>query len=328
MKKVLEYLFAHQRLDKNAARMALLRIGRGEANPSQMAAFLTVYLMRFPGVEELEGFREALLELCKTVNLDCGPVTDLCGTGGDGKDTFNISTLAAFVVAGDGIKVAKHGNYGVSSVSGSSNVMEAMGHIFTSDNERLKRQIHEAGICFLHAPLFHPAMKNVAPVRKELGIKTFFNMLGPLVNPARPVYQCSGVYSPELARVYRYLLQRNGHSFRIVHSMDGYDEISLTGKFKILHEGGEFTRSPEELGMKRLSQHELHGGKDTKEAALIFQKVLDRGGTEAQRNVVIANAALAISCAGKTSMEDGLVRATASLEEGKAKNVFRKLMAL
>src|SRR3954470_4192756 len=232
MKEVLNHLFEHKPLDKQEAKKVLLSIAKGESNNSQISAFLTVYLMRSITVEELEGFREALLELCLRLDFSGYDTIDLCGTGGDAKNTFNISTLSSFVVAGAGIKVAKHGNYGVSSVSGSSNVMEHLGYKFTNDKSILEKQIAEVGICFMHAPLFHPAMKTVAPIRKELGVKTFFNMLGPLVNPSFPKYQSTGVFSLELARLYNYLLQQTTSSFIVLHSLDGYDEISLTGNFK------------------------------------------------------------------------------------------------
>lgn len=326
MKKILEYVFSGRTLGKEEAFRALSMIAKGEANHSQMAAFLTVFLMRPPRVDELMGFRDALLDLCRPVDLACGPVVDLCGTGGDGKDTFNISTLSAFVVAGAGIPVAKHGNYGVSSVSGSSNVMEALGYRFTDNTDTLKRQIGEAGICFLHAPLFHPAMKNVGPIRKELGVKTFFNMLGPLVNPARPAFQCTGVYNMELARLYRFLLEREDRSFRVIHSLDGYDEVSLTGAVKVFSEKGEQTLSPEAMGMTELSPEALYGGSTVEAAARIFTSVLDGKATQAQRSVVIANAALAISGAKDISLEQGIGEATDSLDAGKAKKCFQKLI--
>src|SRR5436190_2750537 len=259
MKEALNHLFEHKPLGKQEAKRVLLSIAKGESNNSQIAAFLTVYLMRSITVEELEGFREALLELCLRLDFSAYDTIDLCGTGGDAKNTFNISTLASFVVAGAGIKVAKHGNYGVSSVSGSSNVMEFLGYKFTNDKSVLEKQLAEFGICFMHAPLFHPAMKTVAPIRKELGVKTFFNMLGPLVNPSFPKYQSTGVFSLELARLYSYLLQQTNSNFIVIHSLDGYDEISLTGNFKMISKQREQILSPEEIGFEKLQQEDLSG---------------------------------------------------------------------
>ncbi len=248
MKEELEYLFEHKTLTKSKAKELLVNIAEGAYNASQLASFLTIYIMRSITVEELEGFRDALLELCLRIDLSDFDTIDLCGTGGDGKDTFNISTIASFVVAGAGIKVAKHGNYGVSSSCGSSNVIQHLGYKFTNDEEMLKRQIDSAGICFLHAPLFHPAMKNIAPIRKEMGVKTFFNMLGPMVNPSNPKNQLVGVFNLELARLYSYLYQTSDKRYVILHTLDGYDEISLTGDFKLISNDGEFLLSPEDLG--------------------------------------------------------------------------------
>ena len=232
MKDILNRLINHETISKEEARNVLVNISAGKYNHSQIAAFLTVYMMRSITLEELEGFRDALLEMCLSTDLAQYDPIDLCGTGGDGKDTFNISTLACFVTAGAGVKVAKHGNYGVSSGCGSSNVMEHLGIKFSNEQDFLKRSMDEAGICFLHAALFHPAMKNVAPIRKELGVKTFFNMLGPMVNPAFPKNQVVGVFSLELARMYAYLYQKTDKNFTILHALDGYDEISLTGNTK------------------------------------------------------------------------------------------------
>src|SRR3954467_5302161 len=225
MKAILNELIEHRSLTKETARQVLVELASGKYNPSQTTAFMTVYMMRSITVDELEGFRDAMLELCIRADFD-QPVMDVCGTGGDGKNTFNISTLSSFVVAAAGQPVAKHGNYGVSSVSGSSNILEHFGYKFTNDIDTLKRNLDEVNICFMHAPLFHPAMKNVGPIRKELGVKTFFNMLGPIVNPSFPHKQMVGVYSLDLARLYAYLYQNTGKRFVILHSLDGYDEIS------------------------------------------------------------------------------------------------------
>ena len=295
MKKILNRLFDYQQLSEQDAYDVLTGIGKGKYNPSQMAAFLTVFLMRQISVEELRGFRTALLDLCLRVDLSDFETIDVCGTGGDGKDTFNISTLAAFVVAGAGYKVAKHGNYGVSSSCGSSNVMEYLGYVFTNDEDKLKRQLDASGFCMMHAPLFHPAMKNVAPIRRELGVKTFFNMLGPLVNPSFPKNQMVGVYSLEVARLYNYLFQKEtGTRYAIIHSLDGYDEVSLTGKAKSYRPDGEKLLLPADWGLPAVAAKAILGGKTVQEAAALFLAVLKNEGASAQINVVLANAAVAI----------------------------------
>lgn len=327
MKKILNYLFEQKMLSKQQAKEALLLIAKGDCNQSQIAAFLSVYLMRTITVDELEGFRNALLELCLQLDFSAYETVDLCGTGGDAKNTFNISTLASFVVAGSGIKVAKHGNYGVSSVSGSSNVMEFLGYQFTNDKSILEKQLAEIGICFMHAPLFHPAMKAVAPIRKELGIKTFFNMLGPLVNPSFPKHQLTGIYNLELARLYNYLLQQTNKRFILVHSFDGYDEISLTSNFKIISNTEEKILEPENLGFKKLIQNDLFGGESIKESAQIFMNALNNACTSAQKNTVLANAAMAIHCVKPTvSINQCIEIAKESLESKKALNVFNKIL--
>ncbi len=327
MKDVLNHLFEHKPLGKQEAKKVLLSIAKGESNNSQISAFLTVYLMRSITVEELDGFREALLELCMPLDFSAYDTIDLCGTGGDAKNTFNISTLASFVVAGAGIKVAKHGNYGVSSVSGSSNVMEYLGYKFTNDKAVLEKQLAEYGICFMHAPLFHPAMKTVAPIRKELGVKTFFNMLGPLVNPSFPKYQSTGVFSLELARLYNYLLQQTATNFIVLHSLDGYDEISLTGNFKMISKQKEQILSPEEMGFERLKSEDLFGGETIKDSAKIFLKILNGDGTKAQNTVVLANAAMAIHCVrNKQSMEDSIGQAKESLDSRRALKILGNLI--
>jgi anthranilate phosphoribosyltransferase len=327
MKEILNDLFEHKSLDKETAKEILINLTQGKYNSSQVAAFLTVYLMRSITVDELAGFREAMLELCITVNLKEYDVIDLCGTGGDGKNTFNISTLASFIVAGAGQNVAKHGNNSVSSVCGSSNVLAHFGHQFTNDEKKLQQNVEEAGICFLHAPLFHPAMKNVAPIRKDLGVKTFFNILGPMVNPAFPKKQLVGVYSLDLARLYSYLYQSIEKKFVILHSLDGYDEVSLTGGFKAMDNQGERILYPEDLGLEKLKPEELHGGNSVEEAAKIFIDILEGKGTKAQNQTVIANAAMALHC-GKDniSLRDAVDMAKESLESGKALDRFNILV--
>jgi len=328
MKAILNHLFEYKTLSKDQARQTLIGISRGDYNTAQIASFLTVYMMRSLRVEELEGFRDAMLELCLPVNLAAYDPMDLCGTGGDGKDTFNISTLSAFVVAGAGQRVAKHGNHGVSSLVGSSTVLERLGYRFTNDVGELERKIETAGICFLHAPLFHPAMKNVGPIRKDLGVKTFFNVLGPMVNPAKPQKQLVGVFSLELARLYAYLYQQSGKQFTILHALDGYDEISLTGAFKMISNHAEQVLEPEHLGMSTLTPESLAGGQTLDASAQIFLDVLDNKGTAAQNQAVLANSAIALLTAGKaSSREEGVLMARESLESGRARQAFDRLIA-
>ncbi len=329
MKKVLEQLFEHQTLSRAEAKDILVRIASGEGNEAQFAAFMTVYLMRTVTPEELSGFRSALLELCKSVSLPSSDAIDLCGTGGDGKNTFNISTLSSFVVAGAGGKVIKHGNYGVSSVSGSSNVMEFFGYKFTDDNSKLNTSLENSGVCFLHAPLFHPALKRVGPVRRDLGVKTFFNMLGPLVNPAQPKFRVTGVFSLELARAYQYLIEQTDERYVILHSLDGYDELSLTSDAKIFRNEGEQIISPANFGLRKLLASEILGGSTVEDAATIFREVLHNRGTSAQNQVVIANAALALQCLGKyEKLEDAVAASKESLDSGKALLAFKKTLEI
>ena len=328
MKTILNKLINHEVLTKEEAKNVLINISSGQYNPSQISAFLTVFMMRSITIDELSGFREALLELCIRVDLSAYNTIDLCGTGGDGKDTFNISTLASFVSAGAGIKVAKHGNYGVSSISGSSNVMEKMGIKFSNDPSFLEKCIDKAGICVLHAPLFHPAMKNVGPIRKELAVKTFFNMLGPMVNPSFPQNQLVGVFNLELARMYAYLYQNTNVNFTILHSLDGYDEISLTGPTKIITSHMEGMLNPQDFNVRLLSQTEIEGGKTIEESAEIFTNIISGKGNEAQNNVVCANAAMAISTVTKCSPQEGFELAKESLFSGKGHQALKKLQEL
>ncbi len=328
MKHILNRLINQESISTEEAKNVLVNISEGTYNQSQIASFLTVYMMRSITIEELQGFRDALLELCIPVDLTDFNAIDLCGTGGDGKDTFNISTLSSFITAGAGVKVAKHGNYGVSSASGSSNVMEAMGIKFTNDVSKLQKTIDEAGICVMHAPLFHPAMKNVAPIRRELGVKTFFNMLGPMVNPAFPKNQMVGVFSLELQRLYGYIYQNTDKNYSIVHALDGYDEISLTGATKIISNRSETMLQPSDLDLKTIEQSEIFGGSTVEQAAKIFKGILDTKGTLAQNNVVCANAGLAISTINGVSHVEGFHLAKESLESGKARKSLEKLIEM
>ena len=329
MKKILQYLFEHKTLTRETAKEVLVNTGKGLYNEHEVTAFMTVFLMRSITIEELQGFRDALLELCVPVNLGDYATIDIVGTGGDGKNTFNISTLACFIVAGTGQKVAKHGNYGASSISGASNVMEQLGYVFKNDNEKLKKEIEEADICFLHAPLFHPALKTVAPIRKNLAMRTFFNMLGPMANPANPAYQLVGVYSLEMARIYNYLLQQTGKPFTIIHSLDGYDEISLTNDTKVITREGEKVMTPEQLGKRMVSPGDISSGNTVEEAAKIFTSILKGEGSWAQNAVVLANAAMALSCTGNyKNYDDAYHAAVESLERGKANQCLRKLLQM
>ncbi|WP_417289925.1 anthranilate phosphoribosyltransferase [Corallibacter sp.] len=328
MKHILNRLINQESISTEEAKQVLVNISKGDYNQSQIASFLTVYMMRNITIEELQGFRDALLELCIPVNLDAYNAVDLCGTGGDGKDTFNISTLASFVTAGADVNVTKHGNYGVSSACGSSNVLEYLGIKFSNDIAFLKTCLDDAGICVLHAPLFHPAMKNVAPIRRDLGVKTFFNMLGPMVNPSFPKNQMVGVFSLELLRLYSYLYQTTDKNYNIVHALDGYDEISLTGAAKITNNNTELVLNPSDFGIDTLNQNAIHGGNSIESSAKIFMHVLQGQGTEAQNHVVCANAALAISTVKNTSIQESFELAKQSLMSGNAKKRFDKLVAL
>lgn len=328
MKAIINRLTHYEQLSKEEAKQLLVDVSQGQSNSTSIAVLMAVFMMRHISIDELEGFRNALQELCKKVDLGGVETIDLCGTGGDGKDTFNISTLASFVVAASGIPVAKHGNYGVSSVSGSSNVLEMMGVKFTNDNDALKRSLNEAGICFLHAPLFHPAMKNVAPIRKELGLKTFFNMLGPMINPAFPKYQMAGVFDFELMRMYGYLYQKGTVDYTILHSFSGHDEISLTTDCKFLSKQEEGIITPSDFRVEYVSDDEIFGGRTLESAAEIFNQIISGKGTEAQNNVVCANAAVAISLVKKNSLQEAFDVAKENLLNGNANASLKNLIEL
>jgi len=327
MKNILHHLFEYKALTKQEAESVLIQITKGEFNEAQIIAFLTVFQMRTITVDELSGFRSALLKMGIPVDLSDYNCIDLCGTGGDSKNTFNISTLSSFIVAGAGEMVSKHGNYSVSSFCGSSNVIEYLGYEFKDKESDLKDDLERSGICFLHAPRFNPAMKNIASVRKNLGIRTFFNMLGPLVNPSQPKNQIVGVYSLELARLYQYVLQETETCFSILHNIDGYDEIALTDKVKIISNDREEILSPHDLGFRTLAPEELYGGETVKEAADLFVNILKGKGSEAQNSVCIANAGTAIHCIHpEISREEAFDRAKVSLESGKALLSLNKLV--
>lgn len=327
MKTYLEKLYHYQSLSYDEAFRAMHLLSQGEVNQSQIASFITAYLMRPIGIGELRGFTDALLDLAIPVRFE-QPVMDVCGTGGDGKNTFNISTLTALVVAGCGIPVAKHGNYGVSSISGSSDVLQYLGYRFTQDAGLLQKQLDTCNICFLHAPLFHPALRHVALARKELGTRTFFNMLGPLINPARPEYRLIGVFHAELGRSYHYLLQQAGTSYAVVHSTDGYDEMSCTADTKVFSHRGEMLLSASAFGMRTLDPHEIYGGASIGDAASVFTCVLQGKGSDAQHQVVIANTAVALQSIHSLSNEDAVAMATESLLGGSAHHLFKTLLTL
>jgi anthranilate phosphoribosyltransferase len=329
MKKILQILFEYKTLTREQAKEVLSNISRGQYNETEITSFITVFLMRSVTIEELQGFRDALLELAVHADLGGYDTVDIVGTGGDGKNTFNISTLSCFIVAGAGQKVAKHGNYGATSVSGASNVMEQLGYKLSNDPGKLKRETEKASLCFLHAPLFHPALKAVGGIRKNLGIRTFFNMLGPLVNPASPKFQLIGVYNLEMARLYTYMLQTNGSSFAIIHSLDGYDELSLTGDARVITNEGERVMTPEQLGKRMVSPSDIYGGSSPEEAAKIFLEILEGKGSWAQNAVVFANAAMALYCTGAyTDYDLAFSAAVESLESGKALSSLKTLISL
>lgn len=327
MKDILNKLFSKTVLTRQEAKHTLTEIASGVHNDSLVASFLTVYMMRDLQAQELAGFRDAMLDLCLSVDLSHYDAMDICGTGGDGKDTFNISTTTSFVLAGAGQNVVKHGNSAVSSKCGSSDLLLHLGYKFSNDPEKLKSDLDKAGICYLHAPLFHPAMKNVAHIRKDLGLKTFFNLLGPLLNPSKPSKQLVGVYKPEIIDLYQNVLKTEGIDFGIVHSFDGYDEISLTGPFKLATKDKVRTITPEEIGLKTYKPEDLSGGNSLKESAEIFMSVLENNSTEAQRDVVIANAGISLYIAGKSpDIKECIDIARESLVSGKALASFKKLI--
>ena len=329
MKNILNNLFEHKRLTKEQAATILTDIAMGKYNEQQVASFITVFAVRGIEPAELAGFVSAMQALCVTVDLDGHQTIDMCGTGGDGKDTFNVSTLASFIIAGAGVRVAKHGNYGLSSNCGSSTVLESMGHKFSSNQGDLRRDLDKSGICFMHAPLFHPAMKFVGPIRKSLGFKTFFNMLGPLINPSSPAMQSVGVFNLEVARLYKYVLDESGIRFNIIHSLDGYDEISLTGQFKLTTNTSERFLSPSDLGLQQVRPEEIRGGDTVAGSVDIFRRILENKGTRAQTDVVLANAASGLSCARPgVSLIDCVAEARESLVSGRANNALVTLLSL
>ncbi len=329
MKKILNILFEHRSLTKDEAKEVLLEIGKGVFNEHELSAFMTVYLMRSITMPELLGFRDALLEMCIPIDLEDRKAIDIVGTGGDGKNTFNVSTLSCFIVAGAGQMVAKHGSYGASSVSGASNLMDHIGYKFKNNQDVLRNELDQTNMCFLHAPIFHPALKVVAPIRKNLKVRTFFNMLGPMVNPANPEFNMVGVYNLEMARIYSYLLQIQQKKFMIINSLDGYDEVSLTSDTKIITPAGERIMTPIQLANCLVNPADIFGGDSVEEAATIFLNILNNKGTKEQDSVVISNAALALQLSGKyTDYDEAFAASKESLKSGKAINVLNKLISI
>jgi anthranilate phosphoribosyltransferase len=328
MKEVLEQLINKHDLGSELSYEVLKSIGEGERTPEEVAAFLVAIRSKGLNAEELSGFRKAMVELSDQVVFEQQGCIDMCGTGGDGKNTFNISTCASFVVAAAGVPVTKHGNYGVSSGVGSSNVMEELGYTFTNNKAKLQKELSDFGITFLHAPLFHPAMKYVAPVRKALKIKTFFNLLGPLLNPSQPEFQLTGVYHPNILPLYASALKESTKRFAVVHADDVYDEVSLTCNAKVVDEKGESYYEPSDFGFELITQDSISGGADAKASATIFRNVLAGKGTKAQQNVVAANAGLALKVAKEVSLQDGVQWATEILQSGKAFKILEGLIAL
>jgi len=327
MKEILVQLFERRPLTSEDAKEVLRGIALGRYPAAQVAAFMTVYRMRSVTVDEFEGFREAMLELCTPVDLRGHDTVDLVGTGGDGKATFNISTTAAFVVAGAGQKVAKHGNYGASSPCGSSNVLEALGVPFRRNEEDLLRDLERSGFCFMHAPFFHPAMKNVGPIRKELGVRTFFNLLGPVANPASPKNKALGVCSFDLLRLYNYLLQRLDGNFAIMHSLGGYDEVSLTDRWKVVSRHEERVYEPRDVGLEAVPPDELSCA-SIEQGVKTLLAVLKGEASGSQTTVVTVNAAFALRCARPAmSLDDALAAARESLQSGRALRVLETLRA-
>ncbi|NJC25305.1 anthranilate phosphoribosyltransferase [Neolewinella antarctica] len=328
MKSLLTQLYAREPLSRSAAYEMLSRVGNGAASDMEIAAVVSAINMRPNVLSEIQGFRDAMLELAHPIDLGGLETIDIVGTGGDGKDTFNVSTLSSFVVAGAGYPVTKHGSYGVSSSVGSSDVLVALGVNFTNNQSQLLATLDRAGICFFHAPLFHPAMKNVVPVRKGLKVRSFFNLLGPLLNPARPAYSLLGTYDRQVARVYDYILQdAPRQAYTIVHALDGYDEISLTGPAAVRSRTGSTILEPGDFGFDRLAQRDLYGGSTAEAGKKIFLSVLDNTATIAQRNVVCANAGLAIrTIHPERSLTDCVAEAAESLASGNARGVLKRLL--
>ncbi len=328
--QIFNRLLNHEELQREETKNLLVAITKGELNDPEIAALLTAIQMRGITVEELLGFRDGILETGVPVPLHCDRYIDVVGTGGDRKNTFNISTTACFVIAGAGYKVAKHGNFSATSVSGASNVIKNHGVMFTDDADKLNRSLDECGIVYLHAQLFAKAMKFVGAIRKALPFPTFFNLLGPIINPSKPQCQLLGVANLNQMRLYQQVYQRIGIDYGIVNSIDGYDEISLTSDFKVTTNDYERVFKPADLGFDIARPEELVGGATEEEAAQIFDAVLQGTALQAQKNIVMANAAFAIQVLekGKKSIEECIDIARESLDSGKALSTFRRFVEI
>lgn len=330
MKEILNRMLNHEELTREETKNILVSITREEIPEEQITALLTCLQMRGVSVEELLGFRDGILETGVPAILDCDRYIDVVGTGGDRKNTFNISTTSCFVIAGAGYKVAKHGNYSATSVSGASNVIAEHGVKFSADIDILNRSINEAGIVYLHAQLFAQAMKFVGPIRKALQFPTVFNLLGPIVNPSQPQAQLLGVANLNQMRLYSQVYQRIGIDYGIVNSIDGYDEISLTGDFKVTTNNYERIFNPSDLGFETAKPEELVAGATEKEAKEIFDSVLENRALPAQKNIVLANAAFGIQVMekGSKSIDECIEIARESIDSGNALNTFKKFVEL
>ena len=329
MKTILEKLISGATFSRKEMKDILVSITEQKYSNEQIAGLLTGLQMRSITVDELLGLRDGILETGKPVDLSPYKVVDIVGTGGDGKNTFNISTCSCFVVAGAGYKVAKHGNYSATSVSGAGNVLEEHGVKFTADNDMLKANIEKCNFTYMHAPLFAYAMKFVAPVRKALQVPTCFNLLGPIVNPCRPQYQVLGTATLDQMRLYHSVLQQISEGYSIVTSSDVYDEISLTKDFKVISSNMEQVFSCTDIGFERINPADIYGGSTKQEAKKIFDDVLSNTATAAQKNVVLANSAFSINCiCPEKNIHDCFLEAKESLESGKALNALKKYVEM
>lgn len=327
MREILQYLFEKNTLTREEAKQALIEVGMGKHSDVEFASFLTVFKMRPVTSGELAGFRDAMTELCLVTDLSEYEAIDVVGTGGDGKNTFNISTLACFIIAGAGINVAKHGNYAVSSSSGSSNLLELMGYKFSNNPEKLKKDMDRGNFCFMHAPLFHPAMKLIAPVRKMLKVQTFFNILGPMTNPSFPKYQVLGVNNEENFNHYKNVYETLNVNYTVINSKDGYDEVSLTAPTRFARNEQEGYFTAKDFGFSPIKPKSIHGGNSVEEAARIFMDILKGKGSKEQNNVVAANAAIGINLVyPEKSMLECTELASESLKSGKALQKFNAVI--
>jgi len=327
--QLIDKLINQETLTRSESSVVLNNITNGIYNDSQIVVVVTALQMRSVTADELKGFRDALLEMSTKINLNIGDCIDVCGTGGDGKNTFNISTITAFVLAAGGYKVVKHGNYGVSSFCGSSTILEHLGYKFSTNETNLQEQLDTNNICFLHAPLFHPCLKRVSAIRTELGIRTFFNFLGPLVNPIQPNLQLTGVFNLKIARLYKDILTTERKAFNIVHSMDGYDEVSLTSPVKLFSETSEQLFYPEELTEQTISEADLFGGHTILQSEKIFREIIEGKGNTIQNEVIKINAALGMKCfKPELSIKEAQQEAEDILKSGKVAQLVENVIKI